>query len=157
MDGTTLAGLLWSAGLLGTILVGVLTNALWDWTKEHISFASSKWPKIRGQWAIIHEDGSRLNESVTIQQQFGPKFRGELRTPDPANSSRLIIQIVRGQLLDRSHALFTAQQKDNDCTEITTGLLALHPGMLSASGKSVFFGATSPTDSVASFKMQKID
>jgi hypothetical protein len=160
VDPATLAASLWIGALIGTIIVGVITNAIWDWIKEHVSLRSSKWPKMTGQWSITHPDDSRPAETAIIQQQFGPNFRGELITPSQSDSARLIIQVVRGKVLeDRKHALFTARQKlDSDCTEITTGLISLDHSFRSATGKSVFFGETAPiVDSIASWNMKKVN
>lgn len=102
-----------------------MTNAIWDWTKENTTFASSKWPRLKGHWAIVHTDGSRVGEWTEIRQQFGPKFRGELHTPNPAMVGRMLVQEVRGELQDRYHALFTVQQNGDDFTEIGAGMITL--------------------------------
>lgn len=146
---------LWLLGLFGTILVGVITNALWDWTKENITFASSKWPRLKGQWRIEHSDGSRAGEWAEIQQQFGPKFRGELHTPDPTASGRVFTQEVRGELKDRYHALFTVQQKGDDFTEMGAGMITINANQTTASGKSVFFGASAPQEGMSEFTMRR--
>ncbi len=146
---------LWvGAVVVGPVAIGVATNALWDWIKEHVSLSLS-WPRIRGNWVITHPDSARQAESVVIQQQFGAKFRGELRTADPTQPTKQIVQVVRGEfLVDRTHALFRAFEKNGECMDITTGMLSLHAGHRSATGKSVFFGVTAESDlTVAAFDM----
>ena len=146
---------LWLLGLLGTIIVGVITNAIWDWMKENITFASSKWPRLKGQWAINHADGSRVGEWAVICQQFGPRFRGELHTPDPTATGRMFVQEVRGELQDRYHALFTVQQKGEDFTEMGAGMITINANQTTATGKSVFFGASAPQEGMSVFTMKK--
>ena len=145
----------WLVGLLGTILVGVITNAIWDWVKENITFSSSKWPRLKGHWDIEHTDGSRLGEWAHIRQQFGPKFRGELHTPDPNAKGRMFVQEIRGELQDRYHALFTVQQKEDHFTEMGAGMITLDANQKAASGKSVFFGASAPEEGMSIFRMKK--
>ena len=146
---------LWLLGLFGTILVGVITNAIWDWIKENITFATSKWPRLKGQWVITHTDGSRAGEWAKIHQQFGPRFRGELHTPDPTEPGRIFVQEVRGELHDRYHALFTVRQKDEDITEMGAGMITINANPSTASGKSVFFGASAPQEGMSVFTMKK--
>ena len=146
---------LWFLGLVGTIFVGVVTNAIWDWVKENITFASSKWPRLKGQWSIEHADGSRIGEWAEIHQQFGPKFRGELHTPDPIVSGRVLVQEVRGALRDRYHALFTVQQKGDSFTEMGAGMITVHASQNVATGKSVFFGASAPEEGMSAFTMRR--
>ncbi|MFM0053717.1 hypothetical protein [Caballeronia grimmiae] len=155
MEPTTKETILWVLGIGGTLLIGIVTNALWDWLKENVTYSSSRWPKLKGQWSVIHSNGTRTGERVLIQQQFGAKFRGELHTPDPSSSGRILIQIVRGEFLDRYHALFTMRQNSNDFTEIGAGLITIQADAHTATGKSVFFGVTAPTEEIANFSLKK--
>jgi hypothetical protein len=154
MDLPASTAALWLLGLLGTIAVGVITNAIWDWVKENVTFAAPKWPRLKGQWSIEHADGSRVGEWAVIHQQFGPKFRGELHTPDPTGSQRVFVQEVRGELRDHSRALFTIQQK-GDFEEMGAGMITLDPNRLTASGKPVFFGASAQEEGMSTFRMKK--
>jgi hypothetical protein len=147
---------LWLLGLLGTILIGVITNAIWDWIKENVTLSSSKWPRLKGQWIITHPDGSRAGELAYIHQQFGPRFRGELHTPDPAAVGRMLVQEVRGELEDRYHALFTIRQKGDDFTEMGAGMITINANPTTAAGKSVFFGASAPQEGMSTFTMKKV-
>lgn len=155
MDLPSKVAALWLLGLFGTILVGVVTNALWDWIKENVTFASSKWPQLKGQWNITHSDGSRTGEWAAIQQQFGPRFRGELHTPDPTGSGKVFVQKVRGELRDRYYALFTVEQKDDGFVELGAGMIKINVDQTTASGKSVFFGASAPLEGMSVFTMKK--
>ena len=146
---------LWLVGLVGTILVGVITNAAWDWIKENVTFTSSKWPRLKGQWTINHTDGTRYGEWAAIHQQFGPRFRGELHTPDPSSPGRMLVQEVRGELRDRYHALFTVQQRDEAFTEMGAGMITINPDQTTARGKSVFFGASAPQEGMSEFTMKR--
>lgn len=146
---------LWLLGIFGTVFVGVMTNALWDWIKDNVSYSSARWPRLRGQWTISHAASSRLPERVTITQQFGARFQGELHTPDPSAPDRMLVQIVKGELLDKYHALFTMRQRGNDFTEIGAGLITIDASQVAASGKSVFFGATAPQEGIATFTMKR--
>ena len=146
---------LWLLGLFGTVFVGVVTNALWDWIKENITFTSSKWPRLKGQWSIEHKDGTRVGEWAEIQQQFGPKFRGMLHTPDPDTPGRMFIQEVRGELRDPYHALFTVQQAGDAYTEMGAGMITINADPRTATGKSVFFGASAPQEGMSDFKMKR--
>lgn len=141
--------ILWLLGSFWTIVTGVVTKILSDWVKENVTFASSKWPLLKGVWIILHEDGLRSGEFVEIHQQFGSKFRGELHTPNPNNDGDFFIQEIRGELRDRYHALFLIQQKENSFTEMGAGMIAIDVNQITASGKSVFFGVSSPRGEMA--------
>ena len=155
MDVPVGAAALWLLGIAGTIFVGVVTNAAWDWIKENVTYSSSKWPRLKGQWSIHHSDGARNGEWAAIHQQFGSKFRGELHTPDPANPNRMLLQTIRGELHDKYHALFTVQQKGDSFTEMGAGMITINADQTTASGRSVFFGASAPQEGMATFSMKK--
>lgn len=146
---------IWLLGLFGTIIVGIITSALWDWIKENMTFASSRWPRLKGRWSITHSDGSRVGEWAVIQQQFGPNFRGELHTPDPSGDGKVFVQQVRGELKDRQYALFTVEQKEEGFIEFGAGMIKINPDQNTASGKSVFFGASAPDEGTSVFTMKK--
>jgi hypothetical protein len=156
MDLSASVAAIWLLGLFGTVLIGVITNAVWDWVKENVTHASSKWPRLKGQWTIEHIDGSRVGEWAEIQQQFGPKFRGVLHTPDPSVKGGMLMQDVRGELRDRYHALFTVQQKSNQFFEMGAGMITIDVGQDTATGKSVFFGKSAPDEGIATFNMKKL-
>lgn len=155
MDLPVSVAALWVLGLLGTILVGIVANALWDWIKQNVTFTSSKWPRLKGQWSIVHTDGSRPGEWAEIMQQFGPNFRGTLHTPDPTTTGRMLIQDIRGELRDRYHALFTVQQTGDDYTEMGAGMITISADPRTATGKSVFFGASAPHEGMSIFTMKR--
>lgn len=155
MEAAGTTTVLWILGIIGTLILGLLTNALWDWIKDNLSLGNAKWPKLIGEWAIEHSNGSRQGERVLIRQQFGARFKGELHTPDPQTAGRVLIQIVRGEILDRYHALFTIRHYGTDFTEIGAGLITLSVNPRLATGKSVFFGITAPVEEVASFTVKR--
>lgn len=146
-------------GVLGTLLIGVITNAFWDYIKETYSFASSAWPNLRGEW-IVTRSGTDIqnatHERVFIKQQFGAKFKGEVFTPLDDISGKTIVQIIRGELLDRYHAVYTLRQMGNHYTEMGAGLITIEPNLTQGTGKTVYFGVTTKgSDEVATFTMRK--
>lgn len=155
MDASANAVGLWLLGLFGTILIGIVTNAIWDWMKENVTYTSSKWPQLKGGWIIEHQDGSRIGEWANIKQQFGPRFRGELHTPDPSAPGGFLVQEVRGELKDRRRALFTIQQLGHEFEEMGAGMITIDPSHRVATGKSVFFGASAPSEGIAVFTMKR--
>lgn len=152
---STGAAALWVLGIVGTIIIGIVTNAIWDWAKENITFTSSRWPRLKGQWSITHDEENRPGEQAVITQQFGHRFRGELHTPSPEGTGRVFIQEIRGELIDRYHALFTIKQKDESITEMGAGMITINADQSTATGKSVFFGASAPQEGMTTFKMKK--
>jgi hypothetical protein len=146
-------------GLSGTVLIGVITNAVWDYVKNTYSYTSSAWPKLSGEWKVTRELGelgdSDDRERVIVKHQFGPKFRAELRTP--TDNGKDIVQLINGEFLDKYHALYTIRQITNDYTEMGAGMLMIGTNNRIATGKSVYFGETTEGDVLAAtYKIEKL-
>jgi hypothetical protein len=127
--------------VVGLVAIGLITNGIWDYFKENFTYASAAWPKVKGQWKVLRTERGEpqdQGERVFIKQQFGAKFRGEMHTP--FEDGKMVIQNVRGEFLDRYHAVYSFRQMGNDYTQMGAGLFTLDPSQHQAVGRSVYFG-----------------
>jgi hypothetical protein len=51
----------------------------------------------------------------------------------------------------RRDPMFTLRQKGGDFTEMGAGMITINANQVTASGKSVFFGATAPNEGISTF------
>lgn len=144
------------------ILIGIVTNALWEWTRENISYQTSQWIPIKGNWSIEteihHSDGRivKLRETLTVEQQFLSRFSGVIRSPHPDNNRETIELNVHGEFFDKFHAVFWYQPRSNTVTDIGAGLIQIQPNHDIADGGSTNFGVSSTRGPVnATFIMRR--
>jgi len=149
--------------LSGTIVVGVLSNALWEWVRDTISVTSSKYIDIRGHWNIAssyeHIDGSIYNykEKLFIKQQFGRRFRGIISSPHPTNQEEIIELDVRGEFKDKFHVVFLYDHRTSRLTDVGAGTFQINADHTTAEGASVNFGVSSPRKpAIIRFNMSKL-
>ena len=137
------------AVVVGPIILGVITNALWEWLRDTISYRSSNDIPVRGKWAVEtayhHTDGrvETLVETLEVKQQFGRRFRGLLYSPHPNKQGKEIVLEVRGQFKDKFHAIFWYQHTSNQLTDMGAGVLQFRTNHDVAEGGSTNFGVTS--------------
>lgn len=152
----------WLSITIGTIIIGIVSNALWEWARDTISLTSSKFIDVRGDWNIESTfeqvDGSvyNFNERLFIKQQFGRRFRGIIFSPHPANPDEIIELNVRGEFKDKFHVVYLYEHRSSKLTDVGAGTLQINPDHSTAVGASVNFGVSSPTiPSIIRFKMSK--
>ncbi len=145
-----------------TIIIGIVSNALWDWVRDTISITSSKYIDVRGDWNIESlielADGSvcNFNERIVIKQQFRQRIRGIIFTPHPANPDEIIELNVRGEFKDKFHIVYSYEPRFSNITDVGAGTLQINPDHSTATGASVNFGVSSPTrPSIIRFNMRK--
>lgn len=149
-------------GTAGTLVIGAISNALWEWVRDTISIPSSKYIKMRGHWEITSSyeiDGSLHNnkESMVIKQQFGRRFRGTIFSPHPTSPEEVIELDVRGEFKDKFHVLFTYDHRTSRLTDVGAGTFQINPDHSTAEGASVNFGVSSPRKPVIiRFNMIKV-
>lgn len=149
MDSSLLTLLSTPGGVMSSILVGIVTNALWEWLRDTVSFPSPNYIPIRGRWraetTYRHADGrvEQLVENLEIQQQFGRRFKGLLDSPHPDKPHERIVLKVRGEFMDKFHAIFWYQQRSNALTDMGAGVLQFEANHGVAKGGSANFGVTS--------------
>ena len=149
-------------GTVSTIVVGVATNALWEWLRDSISVRSSKYIDLRGTWKVgslyEHVDGrvQAYEEKLVVKQQFRNRFRGTLFSPHPTNAAEVIDLDVRGELKDKFHAVFSYEHRSSRLTDVGAGTLQINADHVSAEGASVNFGVSSPRKpSIIKFQLSK--
>lgn len=149
-------------GTVGTLLVGALSNALWEWVRDTISISSTKFIKMRGNWEIASSyeiDGSfhNIKERMVVKQQFGRRFRGTIFSPHPTHPEDVIELDVRGEFKDKFHVLFTYVHRTSKLTDVGAGTFQINPDHTTAEGASVNFGVSSPRKpTIIRFNMIKV-
>lgn len=147
----------------GTIVVGVATNAIWEYLRDNISLTSSKYIDVRGNWSITssyeHVNGSVINykERLVFTQQFGRRFRGVIYSPHPTKPDEIIELDVRGEFKDKFHAVFFYDHRSRRLTDVGAGTIQINADHATAEGASVNFGVSSPEKpEIIRFKMIKL-
>lgn len=150
MDAWILPAIYTAGGLIVVpIVLGVISNAIWEWVRDTISYRSSNYIPVKGNWlvetAYQHTDGTveKLTETLEILQQFGSRFRGQLRSPHPNKQGKHIELEVRGEFKDKFHAIFWYQHRSNALTDMGAGVLQFSTNHDVADGGSTNFGVTS--------------
>ena len=135
--------------IVGPIVLGVISNVIWEWVRDTISYHSSNYIPVKGSWlvetAYQHKDGSveKLTETLEILQQFGNHFRGQLHSPHPNKQGKIIELEVRGEFKDKFHAIFWYQHRSNELTDMGASVLQFGTNHDEAMGGSTNFGVTS--------------
>ena len=149
-------------GAAGTLIMGALSSALWDWVRDTISIPSPTYVHMRGTWEITssHEiDGASnlYKERLVIRQQFGRRFRGALFSPHPTVPTDMIELDVRAEFRDKFHVLFTYEHRTLKLTDVGAGTFQVSPDHETAEGASVNFGVSSPNKpTIIKFRMTKV-
>lgn len=148
-------------GVIGTIALSIISNAIWEWMRDTISIPSTKYIDMRGEWKIASSyelNGARhnLEERMDIKQQFTRRFRGTIFSPHPTNLQEYIELDVRGEFKDKFHVQFWYEHRTSKLTDIGAGILQINADHVTAEGASVNFGVSSPRKpAIISFNMSK--
>ena len=151
------------AGILATVAMGVIANAIWEWLRDTISVTSANFIDIRGEWTVASSyeltDGSNheYQERLIIRQQFLRRFRGTIYSPHPANTEEIVELDVRGEFKDKFHVVFLYDHRSSKLADVGAGVLQVNADHTTAEGASVNFGVSSPTKpAIIKFTIQKV-
>jgi hypothetical protein len=138
-------------GLTGTVFIGVVTNALWEWIRDTFSYNSSNFIDMRGTWRIeitiqnAENQTETYEELLKVEQQFSRRFRGTIVTPHPTRTGEKITLKIVAEFRDKFHAIFSYESSDQRVTDIGAGLIQVRSDHLIFDAGSTNFGVSSPT------------
>jgi hypothetical protein len=139
----------WISVLLGTIVVGVVTNAIWEWLRDTVTLPSSRYVNMRGHWKscgiMRMPDGStfEINETWDVKQQFGRRFSGVIVTPHPDSTQGTYCLRFKGEFKSKFLVAFFYEHPTPRLTDIGAGLMHIEADHNRVQGGSVNFGVSS--------------
>jgi len=152
--------LTWLSGLFLSLVGGVTVNFVWDQIKDRVSYHSSNYTYLRGEWRAnitLYTSPRRIYvERMLIQQQFGRRFKERLITPHPDPSRPPIAQHFQGELLSKYYAIYSYRAIGDEYTEIGSGVIEVSANHDQMHGASITLGVSSKQLRQARFSATKV-
>ena len=139
------------------ILASLIAAVIWQAISHLTSFIPSKYPDVRGEWIGEYVlNGNTVNESITVEQQFGKKIRGFFLSPNTVNPDKEDFKYsFTGTFVAPTYLTLSFSPANKQCTDYGSSVLLISNDHQTITGASASLDMATGKPHTLPYKMAR--